>query len=61
VAPQGRTPAGTTLTVWGRTRTGRALLVVLWPERGSLDSYITGARELSADEEAELERWEATR
>jgi hypothetical protein len=35
------------------------LLVVLWPEQGSLDNYITGARELSADDEAELRRWEA--
>jgi hypothetical protein len=58
---QGHSPAGTVLTVWGRTRTGRALLVVLWPERGSLDSTITAARELTADEEAQLQRWEATR
>ncbi len=58
---QGHTPAGTVLTVWGRTHTGRALLVVLWPESGSLDSYITAARQLTADEEAELQRWEATR
>jgi hypothetical protein len=57
----GRTPVGTALTVWGRTHTGRALLVVLWPERGSLDSDITAARELTADEETELKRWEATR
>lgn len=46
---QGHTGQGAVLTIWGRTRVGRALLVVLWPERGSLDSYITGARELSAD------------
>src|SRR5262249_38738427 len=58
---QGHTAAGTVLTVWGRTRTRRALLVVLWPEQDSLDSYITAARELTADEEAELQRWEATR
>ncbi|MFC3386255.1 hypothetical protein [Couchioplanes azureus] len=58
---QGRTPAGAVLTIWGRTRTGRALLVVLWPGQGSLDAYITGGRELTADEETELRRWEATR
>lgn len=58
---QGYSTAGTVLTVWGRTRTGRALLVVLWPEQDSLDSHITAARELTADEEAELQRWEATR
>jgi hypothetical protein len=58
---QGHTPAGAVPTVWGRTRTGRALLVVLWPERDSLDAYITAARELTAAEEAELRRWEATR
>jgi hypothetical protein len=58
---QGHTAAGTVLTVWGRTRAGRALLVVLWPEQDSLDSYITAARELTADEEGEMRRWEATR
>lgn len=55
---QGHTLQGAVLTIWGRTRAGRALLVVLWPEQDSLDSYITGARELSAEEEAELRRWE---
>lgn len=58
---QGHTPAGTVLTVWGRSRTGRPLLVVLWPTPPDSDSYITGARDLTADEEAELRRWEATR
>jgi hypothetical protein len=59
---QGHTPVGAVLTVWGRSRAGRALLVVLWPEQDTPpDSYITGARELTADEEAELRRWEAAR
>ena len=58
---QGHTPAGTVLTIWGRTRTGRAILVVLWSQQGSSDSYITAARDLTTDEEAELQRWEATR
>src|SRR5690348_14239205 len=56
-----RTPAGGALTIWGRTRTGRALLVVLWPERGTVDHQITLARELTADEETQLQAWEATR
>jgi hypothetical protein len=58
---QGHTAQGAVLTIWGRTRAGRALLVVLWPERDSLDKYIAGARELDAGEEAELQSWEAGR
>ncbi|MDT5034733.1 MAG: hypothetical protein QOC94_4904 [Actinoplanes sp.] len=58
---RGNTAQGAVLTIWGRTLAGRALLVVLWPEQGSLDNYITGARELAAGEEAELQRWEASR
>lgn len=58
---QGHSPAGTVSTVWGRTVAGRALLVALWPDQGSLDSHITAARELTTGEEAELRRWEATR
>lgn len=57
----GHSPAGTVLTVWGRTHTGRALLVVLRPEQGSLDSQITLARELTGEEEVQLQDWEATR
>jgi hypothetical protein len=37
------------------------MLVVVWPESGSLDSYITAAPDLTGDEEAELQRWEAAR
>ena len=57
----GHTERGAALTIWGRTRAGRALLVVLWAQQGSLDNYIVGARELSAGEEAELQNWEASR
>jgi hypothetical protein len=57
----GHGPFGAVITVWGRTRAGRALMVAIWPEKGSLDSYITGARELTPGEDAELRRWEATR
>lgn len=57
----GHGPAGTVPTVWGRTPTGRALLVVLWPSAGTLDHQITLARELTAEEDAQLQRWEATR
>ncbi|GGM22607.1 hypothetical protein ACFFX1_11025 [Dactylosporangium sucinum] len=57
----GHSPAGTVLTIWGRTATGRALLLVLWPDRGTLNAHITGARELTADEEQQLQEWEATR
>jgi hypothetical protein len=57
----GYSPTGTVLTVWGRTRTGRGLLVVLRPEQGSLDSQIVLARELTAEEDTQLQGWEATR
>ena len=54
-------PAGTVPTIWGRTLTGRALLVVLRPEPGTLDHQIVLARELTAEEKAQLREWEATR
>ncbi|HWH00052.1 MAG TPA: hypothetical protein VNV66_12200 [Pilimelia sp.] len=58
---QGHTPAGTVLTVWGRTRTGGRCWWCCGPRRGSLDSHITAARELDAAEVAELHGWEASR
>lgn len=61
MAPAGALAGRDRVTIWGRTRTGRSLLVVLWPEQGSLDAYVTGGRELTVEEEAELRRWEATR
>ena len=46
------------LTVWGRTRTGRPLMVAL-RRKDEWDWWIAGARELSPDEVAEPEEWEA--
>lgn len=54
-------PIGVVLTVWGRTKTGRPLLVLLRPQAGTLDARIVSARDLTAAEEDELARWEATR
>jgi hypothetical protein len=48
------------LTIWGRTGTGRALLVALRPLAGR-DWEIVGARDLTSSEVAELEKWEAGR
>jgi hypothetical protein len=46
------------LVIWGRTLTGRPLLVVVKHKEGR-DWWIVGARELDPDEVAELEGWEA--
>jgi hypothetical protein len=46
------------LTVWGRTRAGRALMVAL-RRKDEWDWWIAGARELTPSELAELEQWEA--
>lgn len=46
------------LTVWGRTATGRPLLVAV-RHLGGLDWQIVGARALRADEVAQLEKREA--
>jgi hypothetical protein len=46
------------LTVWGRTRTGRPLMVAL-RRKDRRNWWIVGARELDQDEAAELEKWEA--
>ena len=48
------------LTIWGRTSTGRALLVALRPLTGR-DWEIIGARDLTPSELDELEAWEAGR
>jgi len=47
------------LTVWGRTRAGRYLIVVLRATESSRDWLIAGAREMTADQAAEYDRWEA--
>lgn len=49
-----------TLTIWGRTSTGRALLVAVRP-LGGRDWEIVGARPLTPEELAEFEHWEADR
>jgi hypothetical protein len=46
------------LTIWGRTGTGRPLMVAVRPLDGR-DWEIVGARALTPSEVAELEEWEA--
>lgn len=48
------------LTVWGRTRAGRPLMVAS-RSLGGLDRQIVAVRELRPAELAEFEKWEATR
>ena len=50
----------TAVTFWGRTDTGRALLVAT-RRVGARDWEIVGARDLTPAELAELEQWEADR
>lgn len=45
------------LTIWGRTRAGRPLLVAV-RQVGEWDFEILGARPLRPDQVAELEKWE---
>ena len=45
------------LTIWGRTRTGRSLLIGL-RRKDEWDWWIVGARELTPGEAAELQNWE---
>jgi hypothetical protein len=47
------------LAVWGTTRAGRHLIVVLRDTESSHDWLIAGAREMTAEQEAEYDRWEA--
>jgi hypothetical protein len=49
-----------TLTIWGRTSAGRAILVATRP-LGGRDWEIVGARHLTAAEQTELQGWEADR
>ncbi|MEV0136154.1 hypothetical protein AB0H83_47925 [Dactylosporangium sp. NPDC050688] len=48
------------LTIWGRTMTGRALIVAEY-HVGGLTWKIIGSRELTPAELDELARWEGTR
>jgi hypothetical protein len=47
------------LAIWGRTRAGRYLIAVLRPTDVSLDWLIVGAMEMTAEQAAEYDRWEA--
>ncbi len=47
------------LAVWGRTRQGRYLVVVLKATEVNHDWCIVGAREMTAEQAAEYDRWEA--
>lgn len=48
------------LTIWGRTRAGRSLIVAVRHADGRTWKII-GAREMTASELAEFSRWEGTR
>ena len=47
-------------TIWGRTETGRALIVAVYSVSG-FTSKIIGSREMTSAEEAEFSQWEDTR
>ena len=48
------------LTIWGRTRSRRALIVTV-KQAGGYDILILGARDMTASERKEYEQWEITR
>jgi hypothetical protein len=48
------------LTIWGRTRADRPLIVVVYHDVG-LTWKIIGARDMTATELAEFSRWEEMR
>lgn len=47
------------LAVWGRTGAGRHLIVLLKQAETAYDWLIVGAREMTAEQVAEYDRWEA--
>lgn len=49
------------VAIWSRTRAGRYLIVVVRPTEVSHDWLIIGATEMTADQAAEYDRWEADR
>lgn len=49
------------LAIFGRTRAGRPLLVLVRLDRGGFDHLIVGARELTSDELVMFERWKEVR
>jgi hypothetical protein len=48
------------VNVWGRTASGRPLIVTVRRLDG-FDAMIVGARDMSADEKGEFEKWDASR
>jgi len=46
------------LSIWARTSTGRPLIVIV-KHQGGFDWGILGARDMTPDEVAEFEEWEA--
>jgi hypothetical protein len=52
-------PGTRVLTIWGRTFTGRALVVAVYHHRDFIWK-IVGARDLTSGELAELTKWEAS-
>jgi len=56
-----RSPVGLTfVNVWGRTDSGRPLIVTVRRLDG-FDALIVGARDMSAEEKGEFEAWEINR
>lgn len=49
------------LAIFGRTRAGRPLLVLVRLDRDGFDHLIVGARELTSDELVMFEPWEEGR
>ena len=49
------------LAIFGRTRAGRPLMVLVRVDRGGFDHLIVGVRELTGEELAMVERWEEER
>ena len=47
------------LSIWGSTRAGRALVVMVRPA-GGFDHQILGAREMTDDERREYDQWLST-
>jgi hypothetical protein len=48
------------LNIWGRTRTGRPLIVTV-RQTGGFDALIVGAREMNSKEQEEFATWETSR
>lgn len=55
------TEQGMALTIWGRTKAGRGLVVLLRPGEGPFNQVIMGARGMTAAESQEFRQWEERR